>query len=175
MTIGNVNGHPVFVVTRKEVNYTPSAFIEAYETWEEGTKQNQLSAKQLTDLKEKYNTNKMSDKDVIQLFGDLVRAGVMSKGEALDIYNVAAPLDVSNYDGTTQGTLKACSGREQASPSYNGFSDMSGDKGYDYYKAELENIKEFTNTNPEENRYFQTYDRFLQIMEQLRREQILKQ
>lgn len=171
MTIGNINGHAVYMVTRKEVNYTPSEFMQAYDTWEEGTQKSQLAEGELNALREKYDSNELSDKETIQLFGDLVKAGILSKGNALNIYNGVIPLDVSTYDGTSQGTLSE-SNATDAVPGHR-FGSISGERGYSDFVSDFQNIKELSNSKSESSSYFDAYDGFLQIMEQLRRNTIV--
>lgn len=172
MTIGQVNGHSVYMVTKKEVNYTPSAFMQAYDTWEEGTQKSQLSDEELNSLKGKYNSNQLSDKESIEFFGDLVRAGVLSKGNALTIYNGVIPLDVSNYNGTTQGSLTKCNATDAAQGRPFDSISNGGDKGYSDFASAFEEIKGLSSGKSDSSSYMKSFDGFLQIMEQLRRNTI---
>lgn len=169
MTIGQINGYPVYMVTSKEVNSTPSAFLQAFNTWEEGAQKSQLSNEELNALKQKYNSNKLSDKETIELFGDLVKAGVLSKAHALNIYNGAIPIDVSNYNGTSQGTLTKCNAN---APAWGRPFGSKADRGYSEFKSTFEEIKRSSSGQSESSSYVKSYDGFLKIMEQLRRKTI---
>lgn len=166
-TIGQVNGHPVYMLIGKRDSSTP--FMQAYDTWEEGTKKSQLSDKELNYLKQKYNSNKLSDKETIELLGDLVKLGVLSKNDAHLIYLGAIPLDVSNYDGTTQGSLTKCNANDPVRG--RSFGSFLRDRGYWEFKSTFEEIKASANSKSDSS-YVKSYDSFLQITEQLRRNTI---
>ena len=109
MTIQMVNGYPVYAVTKKEVAYHPSYFQQQAEKWVEGSKKDKLSDEELENLKKKYNSTNMSKEDSIALMGELVEAGIISKGRATAIYLGITPLDESKINPTKpEGVLTKC-------------------------------------------------------------------
>ena len=172
MTIQTVNGFPVYAVTRKEVEYRPSFFQQQAETWVEGAKKDKLTDEELENLRKKYHPATMTRKDSIALMGELVEAGIISKGRARDIYYGFTPLDESKINPTKpESVLTRC---DDASDRWmNGFGNLGGlgtmleVSGMDSYRTMYEYSKRETDVDVDQSQYFQDYRKFLEIMEQL--------
>lgn len=164
MTIQMVNGYPVYAVTKKEVAYHPSYFQQQLEKWEEGSKKDKLSEEELESLKKRYNSANMSKEESIALTGELVEAGIISKGRATAIYLGITPLDESKINPTKpEGVLTKCddvSGRNN-----HGFGNWGG---LDSYKNLYEYSKAATDVDVSKSQHFQDYRKFLEILQQLK-------
>lgn len=172
MTIQMINGFPVYAVTKKEVEYHPSYFQQQAEKWVEGAKKDKLSDEELENLKKKYNSSNMSKKDSIALLGDLVEAGIISKGRASAIYLGLIPLDESKINPTkTEGVLTKCDdvsdGKSNLLGMFGGLGTMLEVGGLDYYKNLYEYSKANTDVDVDNSQHFQDYRKFLEILEQL--------
>lgn len=159
-----VNGYPVYAVTKKEVAYHPSYFQQQLEKWEEGSKKDKLSEEELESLKKRYNSANMSKEESIALTGELVEAGIISKGRATAIYLGITPLDESKINPTKpEGVLTKCddvSGRNN-----HGFGNWGG---LDSYKNLYEYSKAATDVDVSKSQHFQDYRKFLEILQQLK-------
>lgn len=155
-----VNGYPVYAVTKKEVAYHPSYFQQQLEKWEEGSKKDKLSEEELESLKKRYNSANMSKEESIALTGELVEAGIISKGRATAIYLGITPLDESKINPTKpEGVLTKCddvSGRNN-----HGFGNWGG---LDSYKNLYEYSKAATDVDASKSQHFQDYRKFLEIL-----------
>ena len=173
MTIQMVNGFSVYAVTRKEVAYHPSSFQQQAEKWVEGAKKDKLTDEELENLKRKYNSANMSKEDSIALIGDLVEAGIISKGRATAIYLGITPLDESRINPTKpEGVLTKCDDvsdrKNHVLGSMGGLGTMLKAGGLDLYKNLYEYSKAATDVDVEKSQHFQDYRNFLEILEQLK-------
>lgn len=173
MTIQMVNGYPVYAVTKKEVAYHPSYFQQQLEKWEEGSKKDKLSEEELESLKKRYNSANMSKEESIALTGELVEAGIISKGRATAIYLGITPLDESKINPTKpEGVLTKCddvSGRNNHGfGNWGGLGTMLGVGGLDSYKNLYEYSKAATDVDVSKSQHFQDYRKFLEILQQLK-------
>ncbi|MCI9582717.1 hypothetical protein D3Z50_13435 [Clostridiaceae bacterium] len=173
MTIQMVNGFPVYAVTRKEVEYRPSFFQQQAEKWVEGSKKEKLSEGELEKLKKKYRSADMSRNDSIALLGELVEAGVISRGRACAIYLGLIPIDESRINpAKPEGILTKCGdasgGRRNALGNLGGMGTMLAVGGLDSYKNLYEYSKAATDVDVGKSGHFQDYRRFLDILEQLK-------
>ena len=173
MTIQMVNGYPVYAVTKKEVAYHPSYFQQQAEKWVEGSKKDKLSDEELENLKKKYNSTNMSKEDSIALMGELVEAGIISKGRAIAIYLGITPLDESKINPTKpEGVLTKCDDvsdrKNHAFGSLGGLGTMLDVGGLDSYKNLYEYSKAATDVDVNKSQHFQDDRKFLEILEQLK-------
>jgi len=173
MTITSVNGYPVYAVTRKEVEYHLSYFQQQAGKWVEGSKKDKLSDEELENLKRKYNSSNMSQEESIALMGELVEAGIISKGRATAIYLGIIPLDESKINPTKpEGILTKCDDlsdrRGNAFGNPGGLGTMLEVGGIDSYKNLYEYSKANTDVDVAKSQHFQDYRKFLEILEQLR-------
>ena len=160
MTIQMVNGFPVYAVTRKEVEYHPSFFQQQAEKWVEGSKREKLSDEELENLKKKYHSGNMSRNDSIALLGELVEAGILSRGRARAI-----------IPAKPEGVLTKCDvsdRRYSAFGNIGGMGTMLAVGGFDSYKIFYEYSKAATDVDVEKSEHFQDYRKFLDILEQLK-------
>ncbi len=172
MTIQMVNGFHVYAVTRKEVEYHPSFFQQQAEKWVEGSKREKLSDEELENLKKKYHSGNMSRNDSIALLGELVEAGILSRGRARAIYLGVIPLDESKINpAKPEGVLTKCDvsdRRYSAFGNIGGMGTMLAVGGFASYKIFYEYSKAATDVDVEKSEHFQDYRKFLDILEQLK-------
>ena len=173
MTIQMVNGFPVYAVTKKEVAYHPSDFQQQAEKWVEGSKKEKLSEGELEKLKKKYRSADMSRNDSIALLGELVEAGVISRGRACAIYLGLIPIDESRINpAKPEGILTKCDDvsdrKNNAFGNLGGLGTMLEVGGLDSYKNLYEYSKAATDVDVNKSQHFQDDRKFLEILEQLK-------
>lgn len=166
MTIESINGINIYMVTANDVKCKPSYFVEKSQSWVEGEKGGTISETEIDRLKEKYNSSDMSNEKNIDFLGELVKLGVLSKATARDIYYGFAPIDIRSENiGNPQGLLQKDSGDTKMKPT-TGWSSSS--RGYDYYEALFEQVKNVTTVDQKESLYLKDYSNYLRILGQIR-------
>ena len=166
MTIESINGINIYMVTANDVKCKPSYFVEKSQSWVEGEKKGTISETEIERLKEKYNSSDMSNEKNIDFLGELVKLGVLSKATARDIYYGFAPIDIRSENiGNPQGLLQKDSGDTKMKPA-TGWSSSS--RGYDYYEALFEQVKNVTTVDQKESLYLKDYSNYLRILGQIR-------
>ena len=95
-----------------------------------------------------------------------MKLGVLSKATARDIYYGFAPIDIRSENiGNPQGLLQKDSGDTKMKPA-TGWSSSS--RGYDYYEALFEQVKNVTTVDQKESLYLKDYSNYLRILGQIR-------
>ncbi len=165
MAIESINGIRIYTVTANEVKCKPSYFIEKSKSWIEGEKQDTISEAELERLKGKYHSSNMSSKENIDFLGELVKLGVLSKASAKNIYYGFAPIDLRAENvRNPQGILQKVSNHSKT-VSDTGWTSSS--RGYDYYEALFERVKETSTVDQKESLYFKDYSNYLRILGQI--------
>lgn len=168
MAIESINGVHIYTVTANEVKCKPSYFVEKSQSWIEGEKQDTISEAELESLKGKYHSSNMSSKENIDFLGELVKLGVLSKATAKNIYYGFAPIDLKSENiRNPQGILQKVSDYSKT-VSNTGWDSSS--RGYDYYEALFERVKETSTVDQKESLYFKDYSNYLRILGQLKKE-----
>ncbi len=166
MTIESINGINIYMVTANDVKCKPSYFVEKSQSWVEGEKRGTISETEIDRLKEKYNPSDMSNEKNIDFLGELVKLGVLSKPTARYIYYGFAPIDIRSENvGNPQGFLQKDSGDTKMIPN-TGWTSSS--RGYDYYEALFEQVKNATTVDQKESLYLKDYSNYLRILGQLK-------
>lgn len=163
------------MLTEKDVDMSgvePGYFRTAMKTWVEGKKKDSLTEEELNALRQRYNSRYMTNRDTVDLLGDLVEAGILTASRARDIYNGAVPLDVTK---DTAGRLEKCTPQTEAV--HNRWMSLCGGPGnmasmvrvmgLDYYRAWYESAKLSTNVDISRSGYFADCEKYLGILEQL--------
>lgn len=166
MAIERINGINIYTVTANDVKYKPSYFVEKSQSWVEGEKRGTISEPEIDRLKEKYNSTAMSNEKNVDFLGELVNLGVLSKATARYIYYGFAPIDIrfENVENP-QGFLQKDSG-DTKMISATGWTSSS--RGYDYYEALFERVKNVTIAEQKESLYLKDYSNYLRILGQFR-------
>lgn len=172
MAMTTINGFPIYAVTQKEVPCELSYFAKQSLTWVEGSKRDQLTQEEIADLKNRYHSKNMTEKEKTSLFGELVEAGIMSKATASFIYHGVTPMDESKIDPTKpQDVLTKCDdasdGKLNFANGFSGLGTMLGVGGMGSYKNWYEYSKENTDLDVEKSKYFQEYRYFLDVLAQI--------
>lgn len=166
MTIESINGINIYMVTANDVKCKSSYFVEKSQSWVEGEKRGTISETEIDRLKEKYNPSDMSNEKNIDFLGELVKLGVLSKPTARYIYYGFAPIDIRSENvGNPQGFLQKDSGDTKMIPN-TGWTSSS--RGYDYYEALFEQVKNATTVDQKESLYLKDYSNYLRILGQLK-------
>lgn len=158
-----------------EVNIKPDYFAKMMETRKEGEKKEALSEDELNTLKQKYNSNTMTKKECVNLMGELVEAGVMTKSEARQVYDsdIGFPIDLNNMNGFLQKCtpeFEAAKDRwYKESGRYAGSGYLEQKMGYDYFEAWYDWAKFNTNiADPDNDSYFVDTRKYMEILKELR-------
>lgn len=157
-----------------EVNVKPDYFAQMMETWKEGEKKDRLSADELNTLKNKYNSDTMTKKECVDLMGELVEAGIMSKSEAHQIYRGGIPIDLDNMNGTLQKCtpeFEAAKARWYKAAGRTGNAAGSEPKmGYEYFEAWYDWARLNTSMSDSDSAsYFVDTKRYIEILKELRK------
>ena len=142
-------------------------FMRMMERYKEGEKKDSLSADELNALKQKYNSNTMTKKDCVNLLGELVEAGIMTKEEASSLYIGGVPIDITKKNGFIQKCtpeFEAIQSRwkEQNSSAGNYAQKM----GYDYFEAWYDWARLSTNVDdPDNNSCFVDTKRYIEMFQ----------
>lgn len=174
-----LNGQRVYVIDGEvmeahgyKVTITPSYFDEAAQTWKEGQKKDALSEEELYALKQRYDSDNMTEKECISLLGELVEAGILTKDEAAGIYDGNVPLDITQQNGVLQKCtpeMEAARARwNKASGGVNGSGNLNRKMGYEYFESWYGWAKMNTNAdNPEQEKSFADMRKFMKILKEL--------
>jgi len=172
MAIESINGIRIYTVTANEVKCKPSYFVEKSQSWIEGVKQNTVSEAELERLRGKYNSSNMSSEENIDFLGELVKLGVLSKSTAKNIYYGFAPIDLRAENiKNPHGVLRKVTDHSKT-VSNTGWASSS--RGYDYYEALFERVKETSTVDQKESMYFKDYSNYLRILGQLKKDDLSK-
>lgn len=147
-------------------------FMQMMENWKEGEKKDSLSADELNDLKQKYHSDTMTQKDCVDLMEELVEAGIMTKEEARLVYSGGIPLDITKKNGF----LQKCTPEFEAIQSRWNEAKRSGSDGndtqkmgYDYFEAWYDWAKQNTNVDdPDNESCFIDTRKYMEILKELR-------
>lgn len=178
MAIVSVNGYQVYGITAQEMrdrgmklDEKAAWFAEEYASWVEGAKKDQLSGEELQELKRKYSSGNLSEKESFALLGELVEAGVITKKNAGRMWAGWTPIDLSNWQpGKETGTIRKCDPDEgnRTLGSLQGLSAMLQAGGISAYENWLERAKATTNVDVGKSEYFMDCQQFLDILKELR-------
>ncbi len=175
-----LNGQRIYVVDREvmeahgyKVTVTPSYFDKMAQTWNEGQKKDALSEEELNALKQKYDSDNMTEKECIGLLGELVEAGILTKKEAAGIYDGDIPLDITKQNGMLQKCtpeMEAARARwNKVSGGVNSLGNLNRKMGYEYFESWYDWAKMSTNVdNPEQEKSFVGMRKFIEILRELR-------
>lgn len=175
-----INGQRVYIVDREvmeahgyKITIAPSYFNEIVQTWKEGEKKDALSEEELNDLKQRYDSDSMTEKECISLLGELVEAGILRSSEAASIYHGGIPLDITKQNGMLQKCtpeMEAVKSRwNKASGGINGLGNLDRKMGCEYFEAWYDWAKLNTNVdNPDQEKSFVNTRRFIEILRELR-------
>ena len=154
-------------VTANDVKCKPSYFVEKSQSWVEGEKGRTISGTEIDRLKKKYNSSDMSNEKNVDFLGELVNLGVLSKATARYIYYGFAPIDIRSENvGNSQGFLQKDSGDTKMIAT-TGWTSSS--RGYDYYEALFEQVKNVTTVDQKESLYLKDYSNYLRVLGRLYR------
>ena len=152
-------------VTANDVKCKPSYFVEKSQSWVEGEKGRTISGTEIDRLKKKYNSSDMSNEKNVDFLGELVNLGVLSKATARYIYYGFAPIDIRSENvGNSQGFLQKDSGDTKMIAT-TGWTSSS--RGYDYYEALFEQVKNVTTVDQKESFYLKDYSNYLRVLGRL--------
>ena len=152
-------------VTANDVKCKPSYFVEKSQSWVEGEKGRTISGTEIDRLKKKYNSSDMSNEKNVDFLGELVNLGVLSKATARYIYYGFAPIDIRSENvGNSQGFLQKDSGDTKMIAT-TGWTSSS--RGYDYYEALFEQVKNVTTVDQKESLYLKDYSNYLRVLGRL--------
>ncbi len=169
MTMTTINGFPIYAVTQKEVPCELSYFAKQALTWVEGSKRDSLSEEEIADLKRRYHSGNLTEKETTSLFGEMVEAGIMSAATASFIYHGVTPIDESKVDLTkNQSVLTRCEDNFLGKPDFAsglaGVGTMFGAGGLGIYKNWYEYARANTDVDVEKSGFFQEYRYFLDVL-----------
>jgi hypothetical protein len=165
MAIESINGINMHTVTANDVKCKPSYFVEKSQSWVEGEKGRTISGTEIDRLKKKYNSSDMSNEKNVDFLGELVNLGVLSKATARYIYYGFAPIDIRSENvGNSQGFLQKDSGDTKMIAT-TGWTSSS--RGYDYYEALFEQVKNVTTVDQKESLYLKDYSNYLRVLGRL--------
>lgn len=165
MAIESINGINMYTVTANDVKCKPSYFVEKSQSWVEGEKGRTISGTEIDRLKKKYNSSDMSNEKNVDFLGELVNLGVLSKATARYIYYGFAPIDIKSENvGNSQGFLQKDSGDTKMIAT-TGWTSSS--RGYDYYEALFEQVKNVTTVDQKESLYLKDYSNYLRVLGRL--------
>lgn len=170
-----INGLRVYLLDREVMEahgykVELSYFAKTAENWREGERKDTLTAEELDALKQKYDSNTMTRKECIDLFGELVEAGILTVSEAKSIYHGGIPMELN-----LNGTLQKCTPETEAararwqriSGGLEASDDLSWKMGYDYFDAWYDLVR-VTAAADDPDKAFIHYKKFMGIMEELR-------
>lgn len=117
-------------------------FTESFDSWIEKEAKAGLTDSELKDLKSKYNSDNMSDKENIDLLGELVELGILTKSEAFGLYYGIVQLPADFVLGQGQPVLEKYSPDAIENKPKDQISDWLS-----YYKAMLAKNLEHYNSD----------------------------
>lgn len=153
------------ILRQQGMDLTPTTyFAKAFASWSDSDKKIDKSEADISKLKSKYNSANMSDTENVDLLGELVKMGVLTKLEASGIYNGIVPL---SPDCIEKGSLTKCESEYQGNNSIRAGNSPDTSDWLSHYQDVFNQVLSNTGSEMKQSNIIKSYEDYLDILARL--------